>query len=96
MFTILADAAATSMTLSDLAPMISTAGSLGFAVWFGVYVMMYHLPAQQKEHRDQLEKRDEMLERLEERHQETVKAIVEELRSGRESFDRWRMAPRQN
>lgn len=82
MLALLADNAG-GTSLNDLTPIIASAGSLGFAVWFGVYVMMYHLPAQQKEHREQMEKRDEM-------HADTIKELVAELRAGRESYDRWR------
>lgn len=82
MFVLLADASTTS-SLNDLTPIIASAGSLGFAVWFGVYVMMYHLPAQQKEHREQIEKKDET-------HAETIKGLLAELRSARESYERWR------
>lgn len=82
MLVLLADATG-GTTLNDLTPIIASAGSLGFAVWFGVYVMMYHLPAQQREHREQMEKRDAM-------HADTIKELVAEMRSGRESYDRWR------
>lgn len=79
----------------DPTPLVASAGSLGFAIWFGVYVMMYHLPQLQKEHRDQMKELSERFAKtIDEQSSEcsaTIKEIVSELRAGRESYDRWRM-----
>lgn len=79
----------------DPTPLIASAGSLGFAIWFGVYVMMYFLPAQQTEHRAQLKEQAERFAQTVKEQAEysasTIKEIVLEMRAERESYDRWRM-----
>ncbi len=37
--------------MASVAPMLSTLGSLGFAVWFGWYVTTRMIPDMQREHR---------------------------------------------
>ncbi len=49
MLMILADAVAAT-TSTDLLPVISSMGSIGFAVWFGGYTTMYTIPKMQDKH----------------------------------------------
>lgn len=84
MSTILADASA--LDVSAMTPALSAIGSLGFAIWFAYYTTTKTLPDQQKEHR-------EAIKELNETHANTIKELVTELRSSRESYDRWRGSP---
>lgn len=77
---LLADA---GIGLTDVTPVVSAIGSLGFAIWFAYYTTTTTLPNQQKEHRDQIRE-------LAETHSNTIKEIVGELRASREAYDRWR------
>ena len=86
MLTILAETAA--MDVSAITPALSAIGSLGFAIWFAYYTTTKTLPDQQKEHRDAMKD-------MTETHASTIKELVAEMRSGRESYDRWRTASHQ-
>ena len=80
---LLADAVA----MADLAPIFSSVGSIGFAVWFGGYTAMYLLPGMQKAHIDAVDK-------ITGKHADTIRQLVEEMKEQREAFDRWRATPR--
>lgn len=73
--------------MADLAPIFSSVGSIGFAVWFGGYTAMYLLPGMQKAHIDAVDK-------ITDKHAETIKQLVDEMKEQREVFDRWRTTPR--
>ena len=53
MLMLIADAAATAAN-TDLLPIISSIGSIGFAVWFGGYTTMYTIPNMQKLHTESI------------------------------------------
>ena len=74
---------ANAVEMADLAPIFSSVGSIGFAVWFGGYTAMYLLPGMQKSHIDAVDK-------ITEKHSESIKELVEEMRQQREAYDRWR------
>jgi hypothetical protein len=78
----------TAMDVSAITPALSAIGSLGFAIWFAYYTTTKTLPDQQKEHRDAIKE-------LTETHAGTIKEMMAEMRSGRESFERWRTATHQ-
>ncbi len=69
---------------SAITPVVSAVGSLGFAIWFAWYTTVYTLPALQKEHRDERAQAQAVFA-------QTVKDLVEEMKSSREMFDRWKM-----
>ena len=81
----IAELTSAALDVSNVTPALSAIGSLGFAIWFAYYTTTVTLPSQQKEHREQIRE-------LSETHAATVKELVTEMRSGRESFDRWRTA----
>ena len=83
MLTLFAD----SVAMADLAPIFSSVGSIGFAVWFGGYTAMYLLPGMQKAHIDAVDK-------ITGKHAETIKQLADEMKEQREAFDRWRTTPR--
>lgn len=74
---------------------VSSVTSLGFAVWFAWYTTVYTLPGQQKLHAEQMDKRElahaEQLDKKDVVHATTIKTLVDELKSERMDFDRWRM-----
>jgi hypothetical protein len=89
----------TAMDVSAITPALSAIGSLGFAIWFAYYTTTKTLPEQQKEHRDAIKELTEThsgtIKELTETHAGTIKEMMAEMRSGRESFERWRTATHQ-
>ena len=82
MFPILAEAAA-GVDLSSALPALSAVSSLGFAIWHSYYITTVVLPTMQKEHREEREKTQDAFTG-------TIKAMLDELKDARESYDRWR------
>ena len=89
-----AGAAVAGVTLTDVTPIISSIGSLGFAIWFAYYTATTLIPNQQKEHRDQIEKitntHANTIEKSAAYHSSMVDKIVGEMKAARDSFERWR------
>lgn len=77
----LADATVTSVT--DMLPIFSSVSSVGFAVWYGGYTVMYLIPGLQK-------KNDELIDKVTQRHDETVRQLLAEMKEMRMAFDAWR------
>ena len=93
MLTLLAEGAA-GVSETDLTPVASFIGSLGFAIWFAYYTTTTTIPTQQRENREAIERLQkehrEAIEKLTTTHSETIKSLIDEMKQARESFDRWR------
>ena len=77
----LADATVTTVT--DMLPIFSSVSSVGFAVWYGGYTVMYLIPGLQK-------KNDDLIDKVTQRHDETVRQLLSEIKEMRTAFDAWR------
>jgi hypothetical protein len=82
LFALLAEAGGLDVT--SITPVVSALGSVGFAIWFGWYVITKTIPDQQKEHRDQITE-------LTERFDGITKSLLEEMRANRDAYNSWRM-----
>lgn len=85
MYLLLSEAIASTAVFDTTAimPSIASVGSLGFAIWFAYYTTTVTLPNQQKEHRDERTQAQAAFA-------QTIKELVEEMKSARDAFDRWK------
>lgn len=79
LFNLLAD----TSSANDLLPIFSSVSSVGFAVWYGGYTVMYLIPGLQK-------KNDDLIDQVTKRHDETVRQLLIELKETRLQFEAWR------
>jgi len=88
--------AVTQIDFSSVTPIVSAIGSLGFAIWFAYYTTTTTLPNQQKEHREAIKELSvnftNALQESKTIHAGTIKELVGEMKSARDSYDRWKMS----